>query len=137
MHTQAQKPFIEGNEPTLASKVQGITDYSTSNRHADFQVFEGGIDTAGYHNEEDIPRLKAGIERGFLATRWLKAADYKLGLLMSDTDYYTIHCSERLADILQHADYINAIRAICSFQILTDGSKRVICQVFYKTPFVR
>ena len=137
MNTQAQKPFIEGNEPSLASKVQGITDFSTSNRHADFQIFEGGVDTAGCHNEDAPPRLKANIERGFLATRWLKAADYKLGLLMSDTDYYPMYCSERLADILQHADCINAIRAICSFQILTDGSKRVICQVFYKTPFVR
>ena len=137
MNAQAQKTFIEGNEPTLAAKVQSITDFGTSNRHADFQIFEGGVDTAGYHNEDAPPRLKANIEGGFLATCWLTAADYKLGLLMSDTDYYTMYCSERLADILQNADCINAIRAICSFQILTDGSRRAICQVFYKTPFVR
>lgn len=80
MNTQAQKAFIEGNEPTLMAKVQSIANYKPSNRHADFQIFEGGVDISGYHNEEGVPRLKAGIERGFLATRWLKAADYKLRL---------------------------------------------------------
>lgn len=132
-----QQTQLQLEQSSLLQQVVGLTNYSLSNRHAEFQIFEGGVDTAGYHNEEGLPRLREGIARGFLATRWLKPADLKLGLLMADTSYYKMHCSDRLIDVLTNADVIRAIRAICSFQILEDGSKRVICQVFYKTPFVK
>lgn len=130
-----QKTSIEGSRPTALELYTSLTNYSLSNRHKDFQIYEEGTEDEG-----GLQSLKDDVLRGFLATRWLKKTDLDNGFLMADTDCYPMHCSERLSASLVDCrpdSYMTAIRAICSFQMLTDGTKRVICHVFYKTPFIK
>lgn len=114
--------------PVLSSFPRNVV-LAASNRHPDFQIY----------TDSELTKapvvMRKGVVRGFLGTRWIKPADVSIGLLMVGTHFYNMRCSDRLALLLRDPMY-KAVRAICSFQTYEDDTRAVICQVFYKVPFV-
>ena len=114
------------------------TDFSLPNRHPLFHIYEPIRNSKGFIANKELALKgllvqKPEIARGFLTTRWIKRADKNLGFLMSEADYYELFLSDRLSkavELCALAGPLKAVRAICSFQTLTNGDKRAVCQVF-------